>query len=1120
MKKLMLAVAAVAAVLGVCAADLPANYIRLNWVEATGTQAVITDYTPMNTDSVAARLMFTTVDEASTVFDAREPEGQHRYGLLWSATSKAMRMDWNAVNASLSSALSSRVVYDLTADFANRSLTIGGITKKETTKTLTEEKLQRTLRLFASQELDKAEGQLATFAKMRLYSFTLKDKGGVVKLDLLPCQTDDGRVGLWDTVAGEFHESAVANQPLLAGPRFASVTLTAYDAATGVASLAFTGVNREMQLLARAGDAAKVVAKVASGTTALDVAVPQFEGAAPGAVRFVLIDFVPVTKIKGFGSHTINTGIVPDATTTVRFKAAPDSSDSYVSRTEFGVAGAYFAFVNKAGTATGNIFWNFFGKSQASGAQSASYRNGKMHTFEFGPDGYFVDGTRKAGPFTPGTATTDKPIILCGRNPTTGTTATDWKLDVCDFAWAEIYKGGQKVRNFRPCLKDGVGQFYDTCGGQFYANAPSLCTSCIYGFFSAGPLDIEAIDDFASGVSAPVAELLPAAEIRTVTVTSYDAATGAAELAFSAGTEKKLLYVAAADCDKGADAAKWSAFACLGEVGAATTAGSYTVPAVQRSQGVLRFFLTRYLPEDQRPPEVCEYVESTGEAYVSVETGYLPKNTDKVRVRVSFNDVEKGHSVFEARDLQATKRVGLLATAPNGTCYFRVDRKRGSASAPALEVVQKRIYDIVSDYDGKSLSVDGSEILDYSGITGINGEEESIPTNLLIFASRTINTGVPQTIARAKLYSLSISNRLGTCEMDLVPCVRDGVGALYDRVTGKFMASATATPLVAGGTGLAAELKDAESSSAAVRSIPASAISFSVKPVEWTATVTIAAGLPSGRVFLAAAKEDMGESPDDWPNVVELGTVTPETRTMTVALPEEWKAQKPRQFRVFLACTEAHCPYDQLLSSLTSSGNGSPTGQYIDSGIVPDGTTKIELEVSRGMEDQAEFGIANVFYMFNTGSTSTAYRFFDSVSGSGAFSYNDNKPHTLVLGPDGGYIDDKTVVAGPLTATGTTTLTMTLFARRTDASSVAKWATATITYAKIWKDGNLVRDFVPCVKDDVGYLYDRVSNDLFGNKGSGSFTLGTRRGAALLDSEVVGVSASMRFGMGLIIVVE
>ena len=39
-------------------------------------------------------------------------------------------------------------------------------------------------------------------------------------------------------------------------------------------------------------------------------------------------------------------------------------------------------------------------------------------------------------------------------------------------------------------------------------------------------------------------------------------------------------------------------------------------------------------------------------------------------------------------------------------------------------------------------------------------------------------------------------------------------------------------------------------------------------------------------------------------------------------------------------------------------------------------------------------------------------------------------------------------------------------------------------------DGVLVRDFIPVRVGQVGYMYDRVSGQLFGNAGTGAFIVG------------------------------
>lgn len=70
-----------------------------------------------------------------------------------------------------------------------------------------------------------------------------------------------------------------------------------------------------------------------------------------------------------------------------------------------------------------------------------------------------------------------------------------------------------------------------------------------------------------------------------------------------------------------------------------------------------------------------------------------------------------------------------------------------------------------------------------------------------------------------------------------------------------------------------------------------------------------------------------------------------------------------------------------------------------------------------------------------------------------------------------------------------TNLTLYLFAlnRGGEAKTMSPMR---ISSAKIWKQDILVRDFIPVRKGNVGYMYDKVSKQLFANKGTGSFILG------------------------------
>lgn len=49
-----------------------------------------------------------------------------------------------------------------------------------------------------------------------------------------------------------------------------------------------------------------------------------------------------------------------------------------------------------------------------------------------------------------------------------------------------------------------------------------------------------------------------------------------------------------------------------------------------------------------------------------------------------------------------------------------------------------------------------------------------------------------------------------------------------------------------------------------------------------------------------------------------------------------------------------------------------------------------------------------------------------------------------------------------------------------------------VWYIQIFKDDEILYDFIPVSKDGIGYMYDRVTGQLFGAQGGGTFTVGPR----------------------------
>lgn len=77
------------------------------------------------------------------------------------------------------------------------------------------------------------------------------------------------------------------------------------------------------------------------------------------------------------------------------------------------------------------------------------------------------------------------------------------------------------------------------------------------------------------------------------------------------------------------------------------------------------------------------------------------------------------------------------------------------------------------------------------------------------------------------------------------------------------------------------------------------------------------------------------------------------------------------------------------------------------------------------------------------------------------------------------------VITGSTVGSFTGTRTITLNNFNNISFSKNKWA-----YVKVFEDGELVLDLIPVRIGQTGYMYDKVSGQLFGNSGSGQFILG------------------------------
>lgn len=178
-------------------------------------------------------------------------------------------------------------------------------------------------------------------------------------------------------------------------------------------------------------------------------------------------------------------------------------------------------------------------------------------------------------------------------------------------------------------------------------------------------------------------------------------------------------------------------------------------------------------------------------------------------------------------------------------------------------------------------------------------------------------------------------------------------------------------------------------------------------------------------------------------------------------------------------------PYDAEVEYLESTGS-----QWIDTGIVPTRTTKsvFDYQLTSQTAGRGLFGSYKTksnYYIYQNSATAFEVGFCDSKSN--AFM-SDLYLHEIEFDDLSVLVDGKTVYNGG-NYFASHEYTLLLFTIRSG-NTIYKGSSARVFYLEIYDDGVLVRDFVPVRVGTVGYMYDRVSGQLFSNAGTGAFVIG------------------------------
>lgn len=184
-------------------------------------------------------------------------------------------------------------------------------------------------------------------------------------------------------------------------------------------------------------------------------------------------------------------------------------------------------------------------------------------------------------------------------------------------------------------------------------------------------------------------------------------------------------------------------------------------------------------------------------------------------------------------------------------------------------------------------------------------------------------------------------------------------------------------------------------------------------------------------------------------------------------------------------------PYDAEIEYLESSGT-----QYIETDILPNSKMRAQCAFLCNFNNTAVFGSRDYNYVGSKDFDLIAY---DSYNNGILWRFNSNnitfnkllpfayKRYDIDMGNTYCIIDGHEYLTATTIPWQAEVNTLTLFARKVPNIVLG---VVSIFYFKLLEEDNILLDLIPVRVGNVGYMYDKVSGQLFGNSGTGAFILG------------------------------
>lgn len=189
-------------------------------------------------------------------------------------------------------------------------------------------------------------------------------------------------------------------------------------------------------------------------------------------------------------------------------------------------------------------------------------------------------------------------------------------------------------------------------------------------------------------------------------------------------------------------------------------------------------------------------------------------------------------------------------------------------------------------------------------------------------------------------------------------------------------------------------------------------------------------------------------------------------------------------------------PYDAEIQYLQSDGTA-----YINTGITPTLSHRVRLRFQFSKDTTNSSANGTLFGVLNAWQTNTFLPIYNTYNGSGYNSWGNKTTSLSTISLDTWHILTfeyyKTMVdnytsSAVSSPSGQPNNPMYIFcANYNNTGTYGIKAQKKISWFMVYDSAStIVLDMIPVRVGQVGYMYDRVSKTLFGNAGTGSFTLG------------------------------